>query len=239
METRTGEAAEGRMWTNSGPTSVPIEPGRLGPAEPVARLFIGWIFFIGTVIPEVSVDLGGVATFIVCLALSAFLGHVFCRWLWKNSGHEEPWKRRWTATGMSVIVLMFAAGMAFTGVVHQTGWLLRSPRPMFVSSGSMERNSSASLKTIVTAQADFRANDRDGNGVADYWRGDIAGLYVLKPQGSEPPDLYRTAARESPGAGRSRRRASGGNLAQDHAGERWQSTIPHARIQRESGDTGG
>ena len=97
------------------------------------RIFVGWVNFIGTVIPGISIDIAGVATFIICLGLAAILGQSFCRWLWKNSGHEEPWKPRWTAAGLAVVVLMFAAGMAFTGVVHQTGWLLRSPDSMFVS----------------------------------------------------------------------------------------------------------
>lgn len=44
---------------------------------------------------------------------------------------------------------------------------------------SNERNASASLKTIATAQADFRSNDRDGNRVNDYWTGDLAGLYAI------------------------------------------------------------
>jgi hypothetical protein len=48
---------------------------------------------------------------------------------------------------------------------------------------SNERNASATLKTVTSAQADFRANDRDGNKVNDFWRGDIAGLYALKPKG--------------------------------------------------------
>jgi prepilin-type N-terminal cleavage/methylation domain-containing protein len=46
---------------------------------------------------------------------------------------------------------------------------------------SNERNASASLKTITTAQADFRSNDRDGNLVADFWTGDVFALYGLKP----------------------------------------------------------
>src|SRR6185295_19883411 len=39
------------------------------------------------------------------------------------------------------------------------------------------------LKTIAAAQADFRANDRDGDGVRQFWRADIAGLYALAPGG--------------------------------------------------------
>jgi len=43
------------------------------------------------------------------------------------------------------------------------------------------RNASASLKTLATAEADFRANDRDGNRIADYWTGDVFGRYGLVP----------------------------------------------------------
>jgi hypothetical protein len=48
---------------------------------------------------------------------------------------------------------------------------------------SGERNPSTSLKTITSAQADFRANDRDGDGINQFWRADIAGLYALAPGG--------------------------------------------------------
>jgi hypothetical protein len=51
------------------------------------------------------------------------------------------------------------------------------------SRGNGERSPSTSLKTITSAQADFRANDRDGDGVNQFWRGDIAGLYALAPGG--------------------------------------------------------
>jgi hypothetical protein len=44
--------------------------------------------------------------------------------------------------------------------------------------------SGPSLRTLSSAQADYRGNDRDGNGVHDFWRGDVAGLYGLLPTGS-------------------------------------------------------
>ena len=59
---------------------------------------------------------------------------------------------------------------------------------LFLETGqpvSKERTASVMLKTISSAQADFRANDRDGNGVTDYWTGDVKGLYTLK--GPESP----------------------------------------------------
>jgi prepilin-type N-terminal cleavage/methylation domain-containing protein len=46
---------------------------------------------------------------------------------------------------------------------------------------SNERNASASLKTVTTAQADFRANDRDGNRVNDFWTADVFALYGMIP----------------------------------------------------------
>lgn len=52
---------------------------------------------------------------------------------------------------------------------------------------SNERAVSAALKTLTSAQADFRSNDRDANKVQDFWTGDVAGLYYLKPAGSHEP----------------------------------------------------
>lgn len=41
---------------------------------------------------------------------------------------------------------------------------------------SNERSAAAALKTIAMAEADYRANDRDGNGINDFWTGDVAEL---------------------------------------------------------------
>lgn len=48
---------------------------------------------------------------------------------------------------------------------------------------SNERNAGTSLKMLCSAQADFRMNDRDGDKVNQFWRGDVAGLYALAPKG--------------------------------------------------------
>jgi prepilin-type N-terminal cleavage/methylation domain-containing protein len=44
---------------------------------------------------------------------------------------------------------------------------------------SYERGASTSMKTIAVAEADFRSNDRDGNGVNDFWTADVKGLYTM------------------------------------------------------------
>jgi prepilin-type N-terminal cleavage/methylation domain-containing protein len=68
--------------------------------------------------------------------------------------------------------------------------------PGLISSrrASNERTSSNSLKTLTSAEADFRANDRDWNGVNDFWTGDVKGLYTMTPAkirgaGRDPKDL--------------------------------------------------
>lgn len=45
---------------------------------------------------------------------------------------------------------------------------------------SNERNASASLKSVVTAEENFRSNDLDRNAINDYWTANIAGLYCLQ-----------------------------------------------------------
>jgi hypothetical protein len=59
---------------------------------------------------------------------------------------------------------------------------------------SNERTASFTLKTLSTAEADFRANDRDANGVNDFWTGDVSGLYSLKVNGKELRLLERALA---------------------------------------------
>ncbi len=76
--------------------------------------------------------------------------------------------------GFTLIELMIViAIIAIIAAIAIPG-LLASQR------ASNERNASASLKTIATAQADFRANDRDGNKIQDFWTADVAGLYCVK-----------------------------------------------------------
>jgi hypothetical protein len=62
------------------------------------------------------------------------------------------------------------------------------------AAASNERNGSTTLKTFASAQADFRANDRDGNKIQDFWTGDVAGLYLLKSADGEMIKLIEISA---------------------------------------------
>ena len=80
--------------------------------------------------------------------------------------------------GFTLIELMIViAIIAIIAAIAIPG-LLSSQR------ASNERNASASLKTITSAEADFRGNDRDGNKIQDFWTLDVAGLYGVVPVGS-------------------------------------------------------
>ena len=61
------------------------------------------------------------------------------------------------------------------------------PGLMSSQRASNERSAAAMLKTLTSAESDFRANDRDGNGVQDFWTKDVAGLYHLVPPGTSEP----------------------------------------------------
>jgi len=75
--------------------------------------------------------------------------------------------------GFTLIELMIViAIIAIIAAIAIPG-LLSSQR------ASNERNASTSLKTLTSAEADFRANDRDWNHVNDFWVADVKGLYTM------------------------------------------------------------
>ncbi|MBI3855785.1 MAG: hypothetical protein HY293_08860 [Planctomycetes bacterium] len=87
----------------------------------------------------------------------------------------------WRAAILTSVVVAAVSAVAVPG-------LLSSQR------ASNERNASTLLKTLSSAEADFRANDRDRNGVNDFWTGDVSGLYSLKVEGREIQLIERSIA---------------------------------------------
>lgn len=78
-----------------------------------------------------------------------------------------------------IAVVLVIAGIAVPG-------LMSSQR------ASNERGAVTLLKTLASAEADFRTNDRDKNGVNDYWTADVKGLFTMTPAAEgERGDLPR------------------------------------------------
>lgn len=91
---------------------------------------------------------------------------------------------KWISWIGGMAILALAAGW-FLDVAHGCGRHARFttiwPTRGFCRSAT--RPASSALKELATAEADFRKNDRDGNGKENFWRADIAGLYALAPGG--------------------------------------------------------
>jgi hypothetical protein len=51
------------------------------------------------------------------------------------------------------------------------------PDPVAAAIDTNEHAAVASLKALVAAEAEFKKNDRDGNGLHDFWVGDVSSLY--------------------------------------------------------------
>jgi hypothetical protein len=96
-------------------------------------LAFGWVGYLRWVLPRVRVTGDGVATAVVCLVLFTVGLHGFFRWLSAEVGRasgisRRPWSWRRTLAIVMLVMLMFAVGVAATGIAHQAGWLIAQRR---------------------------------------------------------------------------------------------------------------
>lgn len=101
--------------------------------ETVTTLAFGWFSFLARVIPRQHVNANGMLTAATCVMLLLVGLHSFLRWFTRawNVGQPDArhWRFRWTAIALGLTLLMFVAGTAFVGMVHQSIWLATSPEP--------------------------------------------------------------------------------------------------------------
>ena len=84
-----------------------------------------------------------------------------------------------------VIVWGLMGGSVLLIAVAMLPGLMTSYRP------SVERKPDTSLKTIVSAQEEFRRTDSDGDGIRPFWRADVTGLYTSRPGGDPAKPILK------------------------------------------------
>lgn len=100
-----------------------------GVIQAAGHVLLGWLFFSRRVLPQVQVNWGGVWMAAACLVGVLVLTQTLARWL------ISSWRPRYTLISVAIVLLMFIAGTAATGIAHQTAWLANSDQPMFVYGG--------------------------------------------------------------------------------------------------------
>jgi prepilin-type processing-associated H-X9-DG protein len=71
------------------------------------------------------------------------------------------WKLRWSIGFTALVALMFAAGVASVGAIHQVGWMATSPEPALVSAVQSRKGvESTSAMNLWDLGRDFAAYDQ-------------------------------------------------------------------------------
>jgi hypothetical protein len=92
----------------------------------------GWLPFLGRVVPQVRPDPLTVLTALVSGVAATVGVDVMAAWLYPTlrGDASQRWKPRWTAFVVMLVVTLFLAGTAMVGMIHQSGWIVRSKEPM-------------------------------------------------------------------------------------------------------------
>ncbi|MCI0702756.1 MAG: hypothetical protein L0241_16875 [Planctomycetia bacterium] len=110
--------------------------GRFWVAQIPFELAVGWAQYLLRVLSQVNADVWAVASAVACFAAVIVGTHFTVRWLLAASDRRWPWKR--TLQVVALLVVMFASGLAFTGLIQQTGWLIRTPEPLVKDNRSIQ-----------------------------------------------------------------------------------------------------
>lgn len=90
-----------------------------------------------------------------------------------------PTPRKKSSSAFLIVMIVVGVCIAGCGIVAVIA-AIAIPGLLRARIASNERNASASLKSLVTAEENFKSNDLDGNLVNDYWTADVAGLYCIE-----------------------------------------------------------
>jgi hypothetical protein len=136
----------------SGAAVLLLCAGCVYPFQTVFYLAAGWAFFLARVLPQITMSADGILTGVIGLVGFVLGLHLLLRWF--AGTQDRPWRGRWTFGLAALVVVMFAAGIATVGSVHQVGWLVTSPRPLLeggLRQLAARTNSANHLRQIAVA----------------------------------------------------------------------------------------
>lgn len=152
----------------------------------------GWLGFLFRVIPVIQWNPMAIATGLVCVAFLLVGTHSFLVWLSRSwqAGQAEatPWRKSWTVSLVSLVVLAFVAGTAVIGVTHQIAWLSTSPDP-WIKSERWQHPSSLVYKfssQIEEARKTHRDLDSQTLRLMHQEAGERFRVAIIKDQAGQP-----------------------------------------------------
>jgi prepilin-type processing-associated H-X9-DG protein len=148
-------------WVVGTLAALSICAGCVFPSQLFFDLGLGWVLYLVRVVPQITVNWNGVLTAAICLVALPLGLHRFLQWFYvqnsklaENARTDRVWPLRWTVSFLGVVVLMFVAGIAVVGAIHQTAWLVTSPEPLLTGGrdgAGYRMKSQNNLKQIVLA----------------------------------------------------------------------------------------
>ncbi len=112
----------------------------MGLGLPLLSLLFGWVIFPIRTLPQMTFEPAAFAVAFAALAVLLVVAHRLGRWFYAHAqaaaqtSTSPPWRFRWTASIVVMILSVFAVGIGLIVVIHETGWLLTSKEPIITSS---------------------------------------------------------------------------------------------------------
>jgi prepilin-type processing-associated H-X9-DG protein len=157
------------------------------PSQPLVVAFyltVGWMSYLGRLLPSIRVSLPGLTTAAACAAGVVLVGHATARWIYGGVAKTEGgrWKWWWTFGAVTSVVLVFVAGIATVGMAHQTAWLATSRVPMFTS-----RHSANSVRCAVNLRSIGLALNEYARGHGGHYPERLEELLAVE---GVPPEVF-------------------------------------------------
>ncbi|MFM7059400.1 MAG: DUF1559 domain-containing protein [Planctomycetota bacterium] len=124
-------------------------------------LVFGWYSFLHETLPAVRPDVPAIITALLAFGLLTGGLHIGVRRLLASrpASHPGIWKLRWTIASISLVLLLFTAGIGLVGVVHHVAWMTFGEQPVLLMPMWNQRGLTMhQLEQIGTALTDVFAD---------------------------------------------------------------------------------